>query len=245
MEKEISIITLTEGSEGRKAYFKELRKSLERQHGVKVHWLISAPHREACRSLVGDDDFIDTIFIQYNDGDTLGKRRNTLLQNVQTEYVMNIDDDDYLHHDLALWNSIQELEENPSANTCIGRIITKMPNGVYRFWSDNPAYFVNGSYQLSPGLYSRNNLIERIFENNLIPVYSGAAVYRTDCSLEWSEKLNTYEDLYALLHSIGDNQFIMSSDIRYVYRKHSYNTMDIFTSEEKLDDLTHVLKSFF
>ena len=84
---------------------------------------------------------------------------------------------------------------------------------------------------------------DSINRDRIIPVYSGATVYRTDNNLRWSEDLDVYEDLYALLSGIND-KFIMSSDIRYVYRNHIGNTMLSFTDGKKAQDLDAVLKEF-
>lgn len=242
MKKKVSVITLTEGLEERRPYFIDLRNSLESQFRVDITWIVSAPDEDSYRSLVGDTS-ITTKFLEYEKGETLGKRRNNLLSLVDNDYVMNIDDDDFLLHDAALWNSVRELEENPHVSLTIGRILTKINSNTYQFWSDDTSFRYNGSYQLAPGIYYRNDLVEKISDEGSVPVYSGAALYRTECSLVWEEKLKTYEDLHVLLHAI-DGSFLMSDDMRYVYRSHSDSTMSKFTDKENHKNLTEVLNKF-
>ena len=58
------------------------------------------------------------------------------MENVQTEFIMNIDDDDFLLHDYALINAIEELRHNPHVSASIGRIITKLPDNTYETWNE-------------------------------------------------------------------------------------------------------------
>lgn len=241
MNNNISIITLTEAFPNRVEFFPDLVNSLNSQKDVNIHWLVSAPNIDAFKTLIKGSCF-STEFIPYVKGDNLGKRRNSLIENVQTDFVMNIDDDDFLLHNHALINAIEELRNNPHVSASIGRIITKLPDNTYETWNESP---VRGkpSYQLPQGIYGRKDLIEKITIDKIIPVYSGAAVYRNDDNLKWSESLDVYEDLYALLSGINDN-FIMSHDVRYVYRNHNENTMLSFTDDEKNNDLNTILKHF-
>ena len=241
MNNDISIITLTEAFPNRVKFFPDLVNSLNSQQDVNIHWLVSAPNVEAFKTLTEGARF-STEFIPYVEGDNLGKRRNDLMENVQTEFIMNIDDDDFLLHDYALINAIEELRNNPHVSALICRIITKLPDNTYETWNEYP---VRGktSYQLPQGIYNRKDLIEKISIDKIIPVYSGATVYRNNDNLRWSESLDVYEDLYALLSGINDN-FIMSADIRYVYRNHDKNIMLSFTDAEKEHGLNYVLKQF-
>lgn len=241
VNNDISIITLTEASNERIEFFADLVRSLNMQKDVNICWIVSAPNTHAFETLTHNAQ-CSTEFLQYQQGDNLGKRRNDLIEKVQTEFVMNIDDDDFLLHSHSLANAIQELNDNPNASASIGRIITKLANNTYEIWNEAP---VRGkvSYQLPQGIYTRRDLIDNINKDRIIPVYSGATVYRTDNNLRWSEDLDVYEDLYALLSGIND-EFIMSSDIRYVYRNHIGNTMLSFTDGKKAQDLDTVLKEF-
>lgn len=241
MTNEISIITLTEASPNRLTFFGDLVNSLNAQQAVDIRWIISAPTEEAFNILTEGSEFTSECVI-YTPGDNLGKRRNQLLNKVDTEFIMNIDDDDYLLHGFSLINAIRELEENPGVSASIGRIITQLPNKTYEIWNE---VSVRGkpTYQLPQGIYHRSDLIERIIHDKVIPVYSGATVYRNNDTLKWSENLDVYEDIYALLSGINET-FIMSSDTRYVYRNHEGNTMLTFTDEKKDHDLKKMLGEF-
>lgn len=238
MTKEISIITLTEASPNRIAFFQDLVHSLNMQELVNIHWIVSTPSQEAFNTITEGIE-VPSDCVIYTPGDNLGKRRNDLLQQADTEFIMNIDDDDYLLHKYSLSNAIRELEENPEASATIGRIITHLPDRTYETWNESP---VRGklSYQLPQGIYHRSDLMEIISRDKVIPVYSGAAVYKNNDNLQWSEDLDVYEDIYALLSGIQD-AFVMSADIRYVYRNHDGNTMLTFTDEKKMNNLTTML----